>query len=62
MRILLALLLLCATATFTFAQPGVAVSGIVQDQTGGLLPAATADHVNASARRGPRGNCSSRHA
>ena len=48
MRIMLAFLVLCATAPFASAQIGVAVSGIVQDQTGGLLPAATVDLVNAA--------------
>ena len=61
MKLAYTLLLLCATATFAAAQPpspprsgeprtlpSVAVSGIVQDQTGAVLAAATVELVNAS--------------
>ena len=49
MRLVGTLLLLLATASFAAAQPTpVAVTGIVQDQTGAVLAAATVDLVNAS--------------
>ena len=52
MKLAYALLLWCATATLAAAQPptpaGVAVSGVVQDQTGAVLPAATVELVNAA--------------
>src|SRR5882672_8365733 len=61
MRILWTVVLLCATAAFAKAQPpaptgsgapgapaAVVVSGIVQDQTGAVLPAATVELVNAA--------------
>ena len=50
MRLAGALLLLLATATLAEAQPpsGVAVTGVVQDQTGAVLAAATVALVNAS--------------
>ena len=49
MKLAYTLLLLCGTATLAAAQPpAVVVSGIVQDQTGAVLAAATVELVNAS--------------
>ena len=48
-RLIFALLLCGAAAGRAGAQtPGVAVTGVVQDQTGAILPAATVELVNAS--------------
>jgi hypothetical protein len=50
MRLFHALVFWCAAASLAGAQtpPPVAVSGIVQDQTGAVLPAATVELVNAA--------------
>ncbi len=48
MKAICALILFCATATFAGAQStaSVAVIGVVQDQTGAVLPSATVELVN----------------
>ena len=50
MRVAFALILWCAAGTMAGAQTPspVVVSGIVQDQTGAVLPAATVELVNAA--------------